>query len=140
MKRFLLAALAAALVVPATASACSCVPPGDAREEIAESDAAMFGKVVRRTVVDRDPIPIVRYRVRVKRDYKDNLGRHFSFRANTLGASCGLDFDRGERFGALLDRADGKWSVGLCSLRTRAHLDGASSARASKAGCAQALA
>lgn len=124
MKRAFLLAVLAAVVLPATAGACSCAGLGDPREELAESDAAMFGKVVGRRVVERRQFgPIVRYRVRVLRDYKDNLGRHIRFDTITQSSACGIDLARGERFGTLLHRFSGEWSVGSCTLRSRAHLE-----------------
>lgn len=104
----------------------------------------MFGKIVHRKVHNPNKKVFgeetVRYRVRVRRDYKDNLGRFFTFRSTLESAACGVDFERGRRFGALLYRFNGKWSVSSCSVRSRAYLEGDSTDAFAASACAQALA
>jgi tissue inhibitor of metalloproteinase len=131
--RALLISLIVVCAAPSAAQACSCVVPGDPQEEIARADAAVFGKIVKRDV-NRHRREIrgdetVVYRLKVLRDYKGNVGRHLHFRSTLLSAACGLDLRRGQRIGLLLDRRNGRYSAGLCSVRSRKQLEGGNSAR-----------
>ena len=119
-------ALILAGIVAESAQACSCAGSGDPREDLAEADAAVFGKVVSRRI-SRDPSgpdvfgdETVRYRVRVLRDYKGNLGRTVAVETSVQSSACGLDLKRGTRLGLLLYRGMRGYISSLCSTRSRA--------------------
>jgi hypothetical protein len=124
-----------AALVPA-ANACKCAPPGDPVEEVAQADAAVFGKVVR---VNAFSIYGVSYRLRVKRDYKDNLGRHVLVLTAGESAACGLVLRKGDRVGLLLKRSAGSWDGYSCGVRSRRFLRrgaaGAKTAAAAASPC-----
>lgn len=130
--RVLFLALVVALTATTTAHACKCVPPGSPAKEIKRADAAAFAKVVRRTVhgSGRYRFGSVKYRLKVLRDYKGNLGRRLTLRSNLSSAACGLDLRRGQRVGLLLYRSQGVLTSSSCSVRTRKHLDGGATASA----------
>lgn len=112
--------LAAALAVPGPqrASACSCTaPPRDLRPSVHEAEAAFVGTVVDRTVDESSEYPqTVRYRFRVERAVKADLGKFVTIVTSEDGASCGWKAKVGDRMARFVHRTDdGEWASGLCS-------------------------
>ena len=105
------------------AAACSCVPV-DA-QSLRKSDAAVIAKLKRIEPIGQaegSPAPgagQARFVYRVRRSLKGrrlDRGEHFSVRASTSGASCGLPTGVGRRYGLLLGRESGRWTASLCSV------------------------
>ena len=127
----LLVALAAAAVLGATASdalACSCVPWGNAKEELAKADAAFVGVYLGRRALSGSPGAAI-YRFRVERRLKGALGRNVDVVSANNGAACGLEVERGHRYGLLLRRVRGRWHSSLCEQRTARFFRGLPSRR-----------
>ena len=140
--RILLIAVALLLAVPAAASACSCAQPQKPRQEIRAADAAVFVKVVKRTVAGSAGPYItgekLRYRLRVIRDYKRNVPGRITVTGSSNSALCGLSLRKGQKVGLLLDKAGRRYSASLCSVRSRKHLEAGATkkrAQASASGC-----
>ena len=109
----------AALALPSSAAACSCVAI-DAKSKLKTADAALVGTV---TSVGKpkpspdgvtssgDPITVT---IRVNRSYKRTFARTLRVRTAASGASCGLEPRRGERLGVVLTRTGSRWATSLC--------------------------
>jgi len=120
MRIALAAVVALLLLVPAAARACSCALPGDdPHADVREADAAVWGKVVKRRVINQQT---VRLRLRVIEDFKDNLGAFVRVTTGRYSSACGLTARRGDKVGLLLYREGGHYGSGLCSVRTRGFL------------------
>jgi hypothetical protein len=119
-------ALAAAVVVAGgvaeNALACTCLPWGNPRVEVARADGAFVGVYLRRRPL-RPPGAVVSsadtyvYVFRVTRRVKGRIGSTVEVRSPRDGASCGLEVRRGQRVALLLDRRKGAWYSWLCSQR-----------------------
>ena len=140
--RVLLIAVAVLLAAPASASACSCALPQKPRQEIRAADAAVFVKVVKRTVAGSEGPYItgekLRYRLRVIRDFKRNVPGRITVTGSSNSALCGLSLRRGQKVGLLLDKARRGYSGSLCGVRTLEHLEAGATkkrAQASASGC-----
>lgn len=125
MKRYLIAALIALGIVPATAGACSCTGPGDPREEVQQAEAALFGEVTAVEPGGKGRFGrLTEYRFTVTTDYKGNLGETVVVSSFAGGsATCGLSLGVGDRAALILYREDGGWQANSCTQRARAHLD-----------------
>ena len=103
----LVAALASAALfaaMPTDALACSCLPWGNAKEELAKAKGAFVGVYLGRRPTTRWPGAEL-YRFRVERRLKGTLGRT-------------VEVVRGQRVGLLLRRVEGRWHSSLCEQRT----------------------
>jgi hypothetical protein len=129
MRLAVLAAVLLALTVGVSiAHACSCVAPQSPREDLANADAAFYGTVAEREVLDEGSPGFtgdeyVRYTFAVQVDYKDNLPDELVLGSSVQGSACGFDLAVGESVGMLLDRDQGQWVGGACSIRPKAYLD-----------------
>ena len=107
---------AVALLAPASAVACSCVPLGPAA--VRGADAAVIAKLKRvRADEDGSEATFV-YRVRhalVGRRLAE--GDRLKVRSALDSAACGLPRER-RRYGLVLGRSHGRWSASLCSQTT----------------------
>ena len=110
--------LVAVLGFAGSAQACSCAPmsPGKA---LRESDAAVVGRLVE--VIPRGQLQ-ADYRYEVQRVYRGakaiEAGETLSVRSAQSGAACGLPRRDDRHYGLFLDRLDGRWRSGLCSVVT----------------------
>jgi hypothetical protein len=104
------------------AHACSC-GGGDPREMLQHADGAFIGTVVS----GRDAAPPDRkvsssgdpwdWTFRVEETIKGDIGDEVVVRSGLpSGGTCGLDLKRGQRVGLLLERYDGVWRSGSCSI------------------------
>lgn len=112
------AVVAAALVLVADASACSCAPV-DLERDLPRADGAFIGTLLERreppaaaVQSSGDPVTLV---FRVEQVYKGDIDGRVEVVTARSGASCGLGTRVGERAGLLLDREGGVWRSGLCS-------------------------
>ena len=135
MKLVLLSlAAAVALVAPVEASACSCIPWGKPKAELARANGAFVGVYRGRrplnppgpTYSSADPYL---YTFRVERRLKGTFGKTVEVRSASDGASCGLEVVRGQRVGLLLRRVKGRWESNLCSQRSAGFFRGSPSRR-----------
>lgn len=118
MKRLLLTVLAVSALTaaaPQQASACSCIPLKLTKKTFRSYDAAVAGRIVKRTVKGHT----ARHKVRLLRVFRGGRlkGRRFvTVRTAAHGASCGWETPVGSRIGALLIRGPrtGKWHSNLC--------------------------
>ena len=109
---------AAALVLAADASACSCAPV-DLERDLPRADGAFIGTLLERREPPRgapsssdDSVTLL---FRVEQAYKGDIDGRIEVVTARDGASCGLGLAVGERVGLLLDRERGAWRSGLCS-------------------------
>jgi hypothetical protein len=116
------AIVAAGSVAVERATACSCVPWGNPRVELARADGAFVGIYVRRrplrptgTVTSSADTYV--YVFRVTRRVKGRLASVVEVRSARDGASCGLEVRRGQRVALLLDRRSRAWHSNLCLQR-----------------------
>ncbi|HZB23574.1 MAG TPA: hypothetical protein VE444_06975 [Gaiellaceae bacterium] len=131
---------AGVLVAPAEASACSCIPWGKPRVEVARANGAFVGVYLGRrplnppgaTTSSVDPYL---YKFRVERRLKGTFGKTVEVLSARDGASCGLEVRRGQRVGLLLRRVKGRWESNLCSQRSAGFFRGIPSRRLASAGC-----
>jgi hypothetical protein len=107
---------AVALLAPASALACSCIPLSP--ERVQEADAAVIAELKRVRADDGALTGTFVYRVRralvgsrLERGDRLRVSSHLD------GAACGLSQDP-RRYGLVLDRGDGRWSASLCSETT----------------------
>ena len=127
-------AAAVALVTPAEASACSCIPWGKPRAELARANGAFVGVYLSRRPL-RPPgattssLDTYLYRFRVERRLKGTFGKTVEVLSARDGASCGLEVVRGQRVGLLLRRVKGRWESNLCSQRSAGFFRGIPSRR-----------
>jgi hypothetical protein len=101
---------------------CSCVGPDseDPREELANADAAAFVEALERRMENEQRAV---YRMRVIERFKGDIGDEIEVVTRAGGASCGLGMAVGEQSGLLLGRdAEGNWTSGSCSQRSRERL------------------
>jgi hypothetical protein len=121
-RRIRLGALIAALVLLpiSPAKACSCAW-GDAREQLANAQAAFIGKMVtvREATTPEPGAPIssgreVIYTFEVEEDFKVDLGDHVEIHSAADGASCGLEVSPGQSEGFFLREHKGVWWSSLC--------------------------
>jgi hypothetical protein len=128
--RLLLVSLGAAvaLVAPAEASACSCVPWGKPRTELARANGAFVGVYLGRRPLNSFAV-LYLYRFRVERRLKGTFGKSVEVLSARDGAACGLEVVRGQRVGLLLRRVNGRWESNLCSQRSASFFRGIPSRR-----------
>jgi hypothetical protein len=98
------------------AGACSCVFV-EPRDSIESGAPALIGRVVaKRPVDDATPAgPGYEYRVRVEREFNARLGGEVAVAGGYSSATCGVDWQVGDRVGAFLGRIGGRWTTGACS-------------------------
>jgi len=119
MKPFLVALAAAAALfaaLPADALACSCLPWGNPKEELAKAKGAFVGVYLGRRPMKSPGAAI--YRFRVERRLKGSFGRTIDVVSAVDSAACGLQVVKRQRVGLLLHRVDGRWHSSLCEQRT----------------------
>jgi hypothetical protein len=119
---FVLAVLAFVAAPMPFARACSC-GGGDPREMLQHAGGAFVGTVVsgrdasppnRKVGSSSDPWD---WTFRVEEAVKGNIGDEVVVRSGQpSGGTCGLDLERGQRVGLLLERDDGIWQSGSCSI------------------------
>jgi len=142
------AAVAAGLLGPDSASACSCVPP-DPPKLLKQSDGAFIGRLVAIREVDPptegEPIGSgdpVDYVYRVGRVYKRGpglrRGRRVRVRSARSSATCGLPRGRGRLYGLFVSRASRRWHGNLCQVVTPAQMRRAAEADGSASPAAGA--
>ncbi len=104
---------AVALLAPASAAACSCVPLTP--ERVHEADAAVIAELKRIHAEAGAGRGTYVYRVR-RALVGSKLERGDKLRVESYfdSAACGLSRDP-RRYGLVLDRDDGRWSTSLCS-------------------------
>lgn len=123
----LLGALAALVLLPAAASACTCAAEGSPVEHAASiiksSDAAFIGVLEKVTYLDADagnPFPggdaIFRYRVR--KEFAGKLPKRVSVLSGAQESACGLPANRGRRYAVGLTKKGSTYSSSLCSTTT----------------------
>jgi hypothetical protein len=127
----LAAAAGAAFASAATAEgafACSCVPWGNPRDELARADGAFVGVYLSRrpltSSANASSGDTYVYRFRVTRRVKGRIGRIIDVRSPRDGAACGLEVTRGQRVSLLLDRRNRAWHSNLCRQRPPAFFRG----------------
>ena len=135
-----LAVAAVAAVAAPTASACSCIPWGKPKAELAKANGAFVGVYLgRRPLRPAGPMPSsldpFLYTFRVERRLKGTFGRTIEVRSPRDGASCGLEVVRGQRVGLLLRKVKGGWESNLCSQRSAGFFRGIAPRRLASAGC-----
>ena len=140
--RLALVSLVAAvvLVAPAEASACSCIPWGNPRAELARANGAFVGvylgrRPLRPVGTMPSSIDPFLYTFRVERRLKGTFGKTIEVRSPRDGASCGLEVVRGQRVGLLLRKVKGGWESNLCSQRTARFFRGIPTRRLASGGC-----
>jgi Tissue inhibitor of metalloproteinase len=128
------AVVLAGLVFAGSALACSCAPAAPA-ESLAESDAAIVGRLL---AVESHGPARAKYRYEVLRVYR---GRDAIEPGSTLkvlsprsSAACGLPDRVGHRFGLFLLRSGGRWASGLCGVISPRRLWAAAQKHAGAAG------
>jgi hypothetical protein len=97
--------------------ACSCAPL-NARQTLAETDAAFVGELVAR----QDPVmlgPVVGpgtsvFTFRVSRAFKGDLGAFVQVESESQGEACGLEVSQGDRTGLFLEKQQDGWRSSLC--------------------------
>jgi hypothetical protein len=106
----------AALVVAASANACSCAPQAPA-ESLRESDAAIVGRLVK--VEPRGGLH-ADYRYEVRHVYRgaDLVGsaKMLTVRSGRKAAACALPRRLDHVYGLFLGRASGRWLGGICGV------------------------
>jgi hypothetical protein len=134
--RQLVVALSAAAVfaaLPADALACSCLPWGNAKEELAKAKGAFVGVYLGRKALPGSPGAAI-YRFRVERRLKGTFGKNIEVVSANNGAACGLEVQKGHRYGLLLRRERGRWHSSLCEQRTARFFRGLPSQRLALCG------
>lgn len=119
MRRFLLAGLGLGLLLglllPATASACSCAAVSD-RTLLGYADAAFAGTVTTATAPpSSDPFAEITYTLRVDTTVKGAPRPEQQVVTSGSSASCGTRLDVGRRYLVLATEYQGRLSTGLCS-------------------------
>ena len=134
-----LAVAAVAAVAAPTASACSCIPWGNPKADLAKANGALVGVYLGRRPLSPVAMPgsldPFLYRFRVERRLKGTFGKTIEVRSPRDGASCGLEVVRGQRVGLLLRKVKGGWESNLCSQRSAGFFRGIPSRRLASAGC-----
>jgi hypothetical protein len=127
-----LASVALFAAAPTDAFACSCLPWGNAKEELAKAKGAFVGVYLGRRPTTKWPGAAL-YRFRVERRLKGSIGRTVEVVSANNGAACGLEVQKGHRYGLLLRRVRGRWHSSLCEQRSARFFRGLPSRRL--AGC-----
>jgi hypothetical protein len=119
MKSLLVALAVAALfgAIPTDALACSCLQWGNPKEELAKAKGAFVGVYLGRKALPGSPGATI-YRFRVERRLKGAFGRDIEVVSADNGAACGLEVQKGHRYGLLLHRFKKRWHSSLCEQRT----------------------
>lgn len=113
-----------ALVLPASAGACSCIARSVPRM-LRDSDAAIVGRLIKVVRADSRgrafPAGSAVFRYRVKSVHKRGpgirRGRMLSVSSSLSSASCGLPTQRRRNYGLFLSRAeDGTWGGSICNV------------------------
>jgi hypothetical protein len=130
MKSLLVALSAAAFfaAVPSDAVACSCLQWGNPREELAKAQGGFVGVYLGRKARPGSPGAAI-YRFRVERRLKGRFGKNIEVVSANNGAACGLEVQKGKRYGLLLRRERGRWHSSLCEQRSARFFRGLPSRR-----------
>lgn len=116
-------ACAALLAQAGPALACSCAEL-DPRERLGDGDVAFIGRVAAKRALggSRSFDERYEYTLAVERDFNADLGPELTISSITSGATCGFEWEPGQRVAAFLYRQGGEWSTSLCSLVSPAEL------------------
>jgi hypothetical protein len=105
-----------AMLVPASAMACSCAPQAPA-EALEESDAAVVARLVE---VLPDGKLHADYRYEVRQVYRGEAeideGQMLSVRSGRRAATCALPRRLGHVYGLFLTHRQGRWFGGICGV------------------------
>jgi hypothetical protein len=119
-RSFVMVAVSVALLAQALpAKGCTCAPPGDAREELQQSEAAFIGTVLSQRP-DEDDQGRTAITFRVDEEIKGDFGETVDVYTATEGSMCGLTVADGTGpMGLLLsyDETTGRWGSSGCSVR-----------------------
>jgi hypothetical protein len=128
--RFLVLPLAAValLAVPNDALACSCLQWGNPKEELAKAQGGFVGVYLGRRALPGSPGSAI-YHFRVERRLKGTFGKNIEVVSANNGAACGLEVQRGKRYGLLLRRVQRRWHSSLCEQRSARFFRGLPSRR-----------
>ena len=128
--RFLVLPLAAValLAAPNDALACSCLQWGNPKEELAKAKGGFVGVYLGRRALPGSPGAAI-YRFRVERRLKGTFGKNVEVVSANNGAACGLEVQKGHRYGLLLRREKGRWHSSLCEQRSARFFRGLPSRR-----------
>jgi hypothetical protein len=110
-----LALIAIAMLVPASAQACSCAPQPPA-ESLREADGAIVGRLVK--VLPHGSLNAV-FRYEVGHAYKGAAiedGQMLDVRGARRTAACGLPRRTDRSYGLFLSRRNGRWFGGICGV------------------------
>jgi hypothetical protein len=104
------------LLVPVSASACSCAPQPPA-ESLREADGAVVGRLVK--VRPHGPLHAV-FRYEVRQVYKGGgsieVGQTLDVRSARRGAACALPRRTDRSYGLFLSHRHGRWFGGICGV------------------------
>jgi hypothetical protein len=123
VRRASVAAVAVALAAvaagarPECAYACTCAPL-DPERALAQADAALVGRVVKRHAAGAEAT----LELAVERRVKGDLGERVQVVTAAQGAACGIEAAPGTSFGLFLTRSGDTWRAGLCDQASAADL------------------
>jgi hypothetical protein len=108
------------IVEPGPAYACSCVIPGPADEELANSVAVFSGKVidVAKPLINIGPVSSadpLKVTFQVYTVWKGSMSQTTTITTARSGASCGYTFEKGKEYIVYAYGTDNDLSVSLCS-------------------------
>jgi len=110
-------------LVPCTAYACSCLPPGAPDVELNRSTAVFAGRVASITPVNRGGVgPQLQVGFDVSQSWKGPAAASIEVLTSESSASCGVTFTQGSEYVVYANDAEGFLNTSLCS-RTRAVAD-----------------
>jgi hypothetical protein len=96
----------------ATSYACSCLPPGSPKEELAKVDAVFSGEVL--SVKDKYN-STKQVKVKVIESWKGIASKNITIYTSIDSASCGVHFESGKEYLIYAHLEDGKYTTYLCS-------------------------
>lgn len=108
--------IAVGLFIPAsTATACDCAPPESVEEAAAEADAVFAGTVQ----VIRDPglmdtSDLLRVHLFVDTVWKGDVAEYVWVRTEEHRATCGYEFEQGERYIVYASEYGSDWRTSIC--------------------------
>jgi hypothetical protein len=126
-------AAVALLAIPNDALACSCLQWGNPKEELAKAKGGFVGVYLGRKALPGSPGAAI-YRFHVERRLKGTFGKNIEVVSANNGAACGLEVQKGHRYGLLLRRERGRWHSSLCEQRTARFFRGLPSRRLALCG------
>ncbi|MBI5029332.1 MAG: ABC transporter permease subunit [Chloroflexi bacterium] len=98
------------------ALACSCVSPGSPQQALDQSTAVFVGKVTERKIVDSlDSQDAVQFDFQVSTVWKGPVQKDLSAMTSFGSASCGYEFQVGEKYLVYAGGSENRLHVSLCS-------------------------